>query len=66
VERAAGAKPGAPLQIDYLGSTALENAIHRAGHRFLVAGIAGLAGATVLAGWLAYAGGRRDRLERTS
>ena len=37
----------------------LEEAIHRAGKRFLVAGIAGLAGATVLAGWLAYAGSQR-------
>jgi hypothetical protein len=59
VERAAGARPGAPLQVDYLGTTALEEAIHRAGKRFLVAGIAGLAGATVLAGWLAYAGSQR-------
>jgi predicted unusual protein kinase regulating ubiquinone biosynthesis (AarF/ABC1/UbiB family) len=60
VERAAGARPGAPLQIDYLGTSALETAIHRAGRRFLVAGIAGLAGATTLAGWLAYHGSKRD------
>ena len=59
MERAAGARPGAPLQIDYLGTSALETAIHRAGRRFLVAGIAGLAGATTLAGWLAYHGPKR-------
>jgi ubiquinone biosynthesis protein len=56
VERAAGARPGAPLRVDFRGSTEIEAAIHRVGQRLLLAGGAGVAVAATGAVWLA---GRR-------
>jgi ubiquinone biosynthesis protein len=53
VERAAGARPGAPFQVDYLGTADLERAIQRAGHRFAIAGFAGAALAAAVTAWVA-------------
>lgn len=52
VERSAGARPGAPLQVDFRGAEAIEQAIQRAGRRFVLAGFAGAAAAAA-AVWLA-------------
>jgi predicted unusual protein kinase regulating ubiquinone biosynthesis (AarF/ABC1/UbiB family)/nucleotide-binding universal stress UspA family protein len=59
VERAAGARPGRKLQVDFLGSTAIEQAIRAAGRRLALAAIsaAGVVGAATTAasdtaGWI--------------
>ena len=43
VERAAGARPGPKLQVDFVGSTAIEQAIRRAGRRLALAATAAAA-----------------------
>jgi ubiquinone biosynthesis protein len=59
VERAAGARPGAKLQVDFLGTTAIEQAIRAAGRRLALAATvaAGIVGAATTAaadtaGWI--------------
>lgn len=43
VERAAGARPGASLQVEVVGTEGIETAIDRAGRRLALAGLAGAA-----------------------
>ncbi|HLB04802.1 MAG TPA: AarF/UbiB family protein [Gaiellaceae bacterium] len=59
VERAAGARPGSKLQVEFLGSSAIEQAIRSAGRRLALAAVAaaGLVGAATTAaadtaGWI--------------
>jgi len=53
VERATGARPGPKLQVDFLGSEGIEQAIGRAGRRLSVGAAATAAAGT--AGWVSIA-----------
>ena len=52
-ERAAGTRPGARLQIEFVGAAEIEDAIRRTGRRLVVAGTAAAAVAAAAAAWLA-------------
>ena len=59
-ERAAGARPGARLQVEFLGAAEIEDAIRRTGRRLVVAGTAAAAVAAAAAAWLASDLARRE------
>jgi predicted unusual protein kinase regulating ubiquinone biosynthesis (AarF/ABC1/UbiB family)/nucleotide-binding universal stress UspA family protein len=52
VERTAGSRPGSRLQVEFIGASEIEAAIHRAGRRMLLAGLGGAAAASVVTVWL--------------
>ncbi len=66
LERATGARPGARLQIEFLGAAEIEQAIHRTGRRVAVAAAAGAAVAVGVCVGLTISGGRSAAVIRPS
>jgi ubiquinone biosynthesis protein len=61
VERTAGARPGGRLQVEFLGTQQIEEAIQRSAKRVAIAGVGAAALVALLAAWIGAGGPRQPR-----
>jgi ubiquinone biosynthesis protein len=60
VERTAGARPGGRLEVEFLGTDRIEEAIQRSAKRIAIAGVGAAALVAAIAAWIGASGARRD------
>jgi ubiquinone biosynthesis protein len=59
VERTAGARPGGRLEVEFLGTDRIEEAIQRSARRIAIAGVGAAALVAAIAAWIGASGSRR-------